>query len=267
MRIVIDTRKSIEENAALYFERAKRAKRKIEGARKAMELATTKLAAHAEAGKEKTAAKAPRPERKTEWYEKLRWSYTSDGFLLVGGRDASTNEIVVKKHAMPGDVVFHTDMAGSPFVVIKAEGKEIPETTKEEAAQFTASFSRAWKQGYSILEVFCVQPEQLSKEPNTGEFLPKGAFVVRGHVTYFKPNVELAIGKLPDGRAMAGAPSAVLSRCGGGFMVTPGNDKTSDVAKRLAHALGVHVDDIVPLLPAGGVKLGKELRVPRVRSA
>jgi predicted ribosome quality control (RQC) complex YloA/Tae2 family protein len=262
MRITIDTRKTIEQNAAAYFERAKKAKKKLEGAKKALELAQERMRQHAEAMAEKKpeAKQEPRPQRKQEWYEKLRWFISSDGFLCIGGRDATTNEMVVKRHALKGDIVFHTDMAGSPFTIIKAEGRDVPMTTLEEAAQFCAAFSRAWKNGFSYLEVFYVAPEQLSKEPNPGEFLPKGAFVVRGSVKYLMPKIEICIGKDKEGRVMVAPERAVLAHCGRGFIILQGNEKTSDVAKRLAKLLDAHIDEIVPLLPPGGVKLGKEIK-------
>jgi predicted ribosome quality control (RQC) complex YloA/Tae2 family protein len=258
MRIILDTRKTVEQNAAVYFEKAKRAKKKLEGAKKALQISQEKMRSHAEVVVERK--QEQRIKRKQEWYEKLRWFISSDGFLCIGGRDATTNEMVVKKHTEKGDVVFHTDMAGSPFVVVKAEGKPVPMTTLEEAGQFCAAFSRAWKNGFSYLEVFYVAPEQLSKEPNPGEFLPKGAFVVRGAVKYLKPKVEICIGKDQQERVMVAADRAVLKWCGKGYLVTQGNEKTSDVAKRLAKLLDVHVDDIVPMLPPGGVKLGKEIK-------
>jgi predicted ribosome quality control (RQC) complex YloA/Tae2 family protein len=255
MRITLDSRKTVEQNAAIYFEKAKRAKRKLEGARKAISTAQEKLGALAELKAEKQ--KEHKEKRKQEWYEKLHWFTSSDGFLCIGGRDAATNEVVVKKHAEKGDIVFHTDMAGSPFVVVKAEGKEVPMSTLEEAAQFCVVFSRGWKLGMASLETFYVAPEQLTKTANTGEFVPKGAFIVRGAVKYLQPPMEIAIGKLPDGRPMVAAPSAIRAHCGKGYAVLPGNEKTSDVAKRLAKFLDVDVDELVPLIPPGGVKLGK----------
>jgi predicted ribosome quality control (RQC) complex YloA/Tae2 family protein len=268
MRITLDTRKSVQENAAEYFDRAKKAKRKLEGAKKAIAIAQEKLAslavsAQKAAVKEEERRSVAANRRKLEWFEKLRWFVSSDGFLCIGGRDVTTNEIIVKKHAVPGDLLFHTDMAGAPFVVIKAEGKEIPLSTQEEAAQFCASYSRGWKNGLGYLEVFCATPEQLSKEPNSGEFLPKGAFVVRGHVKYFKPELKLCIGKDKQERIMCAAESAVLAQCGRGYAILQGNDKSSDVAKRVASLLGAHVDEIVPLLPSGGCKLGKEVKPMR----
>jgi predicted ribosome quality control (RQC) complex YloA/Tae2 family protein len=267
MRIVLDTRKTVEQNAADYFERAKKAKRKLEGARKAVLLAQSKLSSLDEEAQAREAADAAvsaaaamkRPVRKREWYERLRWFLSSDEFLCIGGRDASTNEVVVKRHAQPGDVVFHTDMAGSPFIVVKSDGKEVPASTKEEAAQFCAVYCRAWKLGLAMVEVFSVAPEQLSKEPNSGEFLPKGAFVVRGKVSYYNSRLEVCVGKLPDGRVMAAPQLAVLYHCGRGHMVLQGNEKSSDVAKRLAKSLDAEVDDIIAVLPPGGVKLGKEI--------
>jgi predicted ribosome quality control (RQC) complex YloA/Tae2 family protein len=257
MRIILDSRKSVEQNAAVYFEKAKKAKKKLEGARKALGSAHERLTALAAVKAEKQQEQKER--RKQEWYEKLHWFISSDGFLCIGGRDATTNELVVKKHAEKGDVVFHTDMAGSPFVVVKAEGKEIPMSTLEEAAQFCVVYSRGWKLGMASLETFYVSPEQLTKTANTGEFVPKGAFMVRGAVKYLQPPMEIAIGKLADGRGMVAAPSAIRKHCGKGYFILPGNEKTSDVAKRLGKLLELDTDEIVPLIPPGGIKMGKAI--------
>jgi hypothetical protein len=258
MRITLDIRKSLEENAAMYFERAKKAKRKLEGAKKALALAQERVAATE--AKHTKEPKETAPKREKAWFEKLRWFVTSDGFLCIGGRDATTNEMVMKKHAAKGDMVFHTDMAGSPFVIVKAEGKEIPEDTLEEAAQFCACYSRAWKSGFGYLEVFCAPPEQFSKEPQSGEFLPKGAFVVRGHIRYFKPALEICVTKDDQGRVMAAPERAAIERTGSGYQILQGNEKISDIAKRLAKQFDADVDDIVAVLPPGGVKLGRLVR-------
>jgi predicted ribosome quality control (RQC) complex YloA/Tae2 family protein len=94
VRVAITVRKSLDENAAVYFERAKKAKRKLEGVRstitrfeKATGTAATAGAAGAEAGKTR---------RKKEWYEQYRWSFTTDGHLIIAGRDASSNESIIK---------------------------------------------------------------------------------------------------------------------------------------------------------------------------
>lgn len=124
MKIALDLRKSLEENAASYFDTAKKARSKIVGAKEAI--------ARAEKEREKAQIKAehmkkkdnaPRKMRKKSWYEKFKWFVASNGMLVVGGRDASTNELLIKKYVVDkeGDIIFHTDAAGSPFTVIKAE--------------------------------------------------------------------------------------------------------------------------------------------------
>src|SRR3989338_2453213 len=149
-RIVLDLTKSIDENAAAYFEKAKKIKKKIEGAEIALSQNLRKLK-ELEAKKEKIEFQKSKEEklkeRKPEWYEKFRWFISSDGFLVIGGRDATSNEIVIKKHTEANDLVFHTDLAGSPFFVIKSDGKKIPDSTIREAADATCTFSRAWKLG------------------------------------------------------------------------------------------------------------------------
>ncbi len=256
MKILLDVRLSVEENAAKYFNKAKKAKKKLTGVKKAITMAKDRI----ESEKEPPIIKKEKPKPlKTEWYERYRWFFSSDGILCIGGRDATTNEEVVKKHALKGDLAFHTDMAGSPFVIVKAEGKEITKETKEEAGQFTASHSRGWKQGLGYIEVFYVNPEQLSKTAQTGEFVPKGAFMVRGKVNYLRPNLELAACKLEDGKVMVGPRSAVEAHCEVAWLIHPGNEKSSDVAKKLAELMECHPDDIIPKLPAGGVKLGVKI--------
>src|SRR3989338_1378632 len=131
-KLTLDLTKSVEENASDYFEKAKKIKKKIKGAEDALKQHIRKLN-ELEAKQEKSdaeeAKKSEVQQRKKEWYEKFRWFLSSDGFLVVGGRDATSNEVVVKKHMEKGDLVFHTDMAGSPFFIIKAEGKDVPERT------------------------------------------------------------------------------------------------------------------------------------------
>ncbi len=137
MEIELDLNKSVEENAGKYFEAAKKAKKKLEGAKKALQDTQEKLELlQKQESKflEETAKKQERKEKKREWYEKFHWFISSEGFLCIGGKDATSNELVIKKHMEKNDVVLHTDMAGSPFFVIK-NGQEAGEETIKEAAQ------------------------------------------------------------------------------------------------------------------------------------
>ena len=258
MRLSLDIRKTLEENAAFYFEKAKKEKKKIEGARKVVADYRKKLSILEEEPVEKKAvAKA---QAKKEWYEKFRWFISSDGFLVIGGRDSTTNELVIKKHTDSNDVVFHTDMAGSPFVVVKKERvagiagdasntETIPESTLEEAASFTAVFSRGWKQGLGGLSVFSVKPEQVSKTARSGEFIAKGAFMIYGEKKSYRPDMSYAVGVWDD-KIMGGPLGAVKKHCKDFVEIIQGDEKLSDVAKQIQKKLGRGLDDIIRVLPA-----------------
>jgi predicted ribosome quality control (RQC) complex YloA/Tae2 family protein len=245
--------KSVEQNAEVYYEKAKKAKQKIEGARKALSASRKELEAaltKAVAASETLQAK----KRKPEWYEKFRWFISSEGFLVIGGRDAPTNEIVIKKHTDKGDVVFHTDMAGSPFFVIKSEGRPIGDATMRETADATASYSRAWKTGLATTQVFHVSPEQVSKTAQSGEYVSRGAFMIYGKTNYIENRMRLAIG-LVEGRTIGGPVGAVRARTDKFFEVVQGEGKPSDIAKRIKKRIGGELDDIIRFLPSGGIDL------------
>ncbi len=192
MEIEIELGKSVEENAGEHFEKAKKAKRKLKGAVEALEESRGKLVGlekEEEKFIEEEEKKAVKKEKKREWYEKFHWFVSSEGFLCIGGRDSTSNDIIVKKHAEKGDLVFHTDMPGSPFFVVK-NGVEAGEETLKEAAQATASYSKAWKLGLGTAEVYGIGADQVKKELG----LPKGAFMIYGKRKYFNPRLEYAIG-------------------------------------------------------------------------
>ena len=145
-------------------------------------------------------------------------------------------------------------MAGSPFFVIKSDGKEIGKDTIKEAADATVSFSRAWKLGLMTTSVFYVTPEQVSKKAQSGEYMSKGAFMIYGKVNYIDNEMSMAVGMF-DGAIMAGPVSAVKKNCSKIVVVIQGKDKTSSVAKKIRYLVGGELDDIIRALPAGGVEV------------
>jgi len=255
-RLVLDLKKSIEENASDYFEKAKKIKKKIKGAEEALRHSIKKLK-DLEAKKEKLAVEEEQKqsikERKKEWYEKFRWFFSSDGFLVIGGRDATSNEIVIKKHTDKNDLVLHTDLAGSPFFVIKSEGKKIPESTIKEAADATCTFSRIWKLGLQASDVFYVTPDQVSRKAKSGEYLTKGAFMIYGKTNYVDNKVNLAVGLTKDRAIMSGPIESVKKNCEKYIILKQGNEKVSSIAKKIDYKLGknIDLDEIIRSLPAG----------------
>ncbi len=258
-RINLHLDQSIEENASAYFDKAKKLKKKVEGAKEAVQVHQKKLS-KLEKMKEKEKEEyhkrtVVQKEAKKEWYEKFRWFFSSDGFLVIGGRDATTNEIIIKKHTDNDDMVFHTDIAGSPFFVVKSGGKKIGDATIKETADATVTFSRVFKLGQSSSPVFWVRPEQVSKEAQSGEYLTKGAFMIRGKTNYVENEINLAIGKMDDGKIMAGPYEAVRKHCKENIRLRQGDKKTSEIAKKIKKQLGGSLDGIIRVLPTGEIDL------------
>lgn len=255
MKVVIDVNKSVAENAAFYYERAKSAKRKIKGAEAT--IIKNKILLEKARGKEET-VKKKRVIRKKEWYEKFRWFISSEGFLCIGGRDATTNDILIRRYLERNDLVFHTQLAGSPFVLIKNPlGKKIGDQTILEAGQFCAVNSRQWGAGIMSADVYYVKPDQVKKELG----LPKGTFMIHGKREYLEPELEIFIGVIGDGRVMAGSEDAVKKNCLNLIKIVPGNVKKSDIAKKIKSRifqetnLEIDLDDVMQALPPGNCEI------------
>jgi predicted ribosome quality control (RQC) complex YloA/Tae2 family protein len=258
MQISLNFTKSVQENAAIYFEKAKKAKKKKDGAKKALLISRKKLdAAVAQQEEESKKIEKRAVIRKKEWYEKFRWFHSSEGFLVIGGRDVVTNEIVVKKHMNKDDLVMHTDMDGSPFFIIKTDGKEVGERTLQETAAATAIYSRAWKLGFLNVTVRAYKPEQVSKTAKHGEYLTRGAFMLSGKGLVVEHDMRFAIG-VKAGRIIAGPLKTVEEHALTFVEVIQGDEKPSALAKKLKNLFGSgDLDEIIRMLPAGNGKIKK----------
>ena len=269
---VIDVDMSVERNAEKYYQKYKKSKEKLKGAKKALK-ETVKQLERLEKNKEEidvTDAFKNKEERRKrkKWYEKFRWFVSSDGFLVVGGMDSTSNEVLVKKHMEKHDKYVHADFDGAPSVVVKnPDKKEVPETTLEEAAQLAISYSKAWKVGVGGDDAYYVDPEQVTKNPESGEFLAKGAFVIRGDRNYLRNvKVSAAVGgyKREDGTVPMGGPvSAVSENCVNYVEVAQGRDKKSDIGKKIQRFLyentgeNIDLDRVMRALPPGKCKVKK----------
>jgi len=254
MKIELDSRKSLNENAARYYELAKKFRAKAEGVRKA--IAETekriaelekKIAEHKEAQLAKPALKI---RREKQWFEKFHHFTTSDGFLVIAGADAKQNELLVARHLEAGDLFMHADIHGAPATIIK-NGQSAPQRSLEEAAQFSASYSSAWKNALGAVDVYAVKPEHVSKH-SRGEFVPNGGFVIKGERKWFRnTKLGLRLG-VRDGIAVAEPESKsselnILLHAGG-------TKEKGELAKELAKKLGCEVDELLQLLPSGRSK-------------
>ncbi len=262
--VELDFRKSVEENAEEYYEGSKKAKKKIHGAREALSETMEK---REKVEKEPPPAEDPKPVKKKrkrrKWFEKFRYFHSSDGFLVVGGKDAGSNERLIKKHTETGDLVFHSDIQGAPFVVIKSEGKEISRDVKKEAAEFAAIYSKAWQRGLANVDVYAVKPDQVSKQPPTGEYLPKGSFMIYGQREWFR-EVELKISmglKLdPETReamVLAGPVMSIRKETDYFITLKPGNRNADELAREIKNKILIKASpddkEWIESVPAGEI--------------
>ncbi|HUS76610.1 MAG TPA: ribosome rescue protein RqcH [Methanothrix sp.] len=259
---------TVPQNAQRYYEKAKEMARKGSGAKEA--LVITKQLRAGKAAPKKTRAPVFHRRRKPKWYERFRWFFSSDGFMVLGGRDADSNEEIYTKYLERRDLALHTDAPGAPLTVIKTEGEPVPESTLLEAAQFAVSYSSVWKGGLVAADCYLIKGDQVSKTPESGEFLKKGAFVIRGERTYFKDTpLGLALG-IADGVLVGGPVSAVKPKSDPVVEIEPGELNADDLAKRIYRQFSDKVDDraflkavasidlIVQFLPPGGSRMKED---------
>jgi len=237
MKIELFLDLSLWDNISYYYEKSKRAKEKIRGAEAAIEVTKEREEkVKKEEGKIVPEKKIEAESKARAWYEKFRWFRSSEGFLVVAGRDATTNEVLIGKYTEPADLVLHAEIAGSPFAAIKTEGKSAGDATLKEAGEFVASYSRAWRAGVGIADVFWVKPEQLSKKTPAGEFMGKGSFVVSGKKNTMRSELRLAIG-FSEGKIVAGPRDSVAKITNKLAVITPGETKSAELAKQIKTAL------------------------------
>jgi predicted ribosome quality control (RQC) complex YloA/Tae2 family protein len=260
-RINIDSHLSIPENTEVYYNKGKKAKRKIKGVYIAIEK-TLKEINKAKNKRDVALEQIIVPERRVKkelkWFEKLRWFLSSDGFLVVGGRDASTNETIVKHYLENNDIYMHSDIHGAPSVVIKSNGKDIPESTINEAACVAASFSSAWLKGFGSQDVYWVHPGQVSKTPQSGEFVAKGAFIIRGSRNYVRGVpllIAVGIVDYEGERIMAGPPQALEKYTNNYVIIKPGYTKKEEISREILKRINTDnfltLDDVIGVLPSG----------------
>jgi predicted ribosome quality control (RQC) complex YloA/Tae2 family protein len=237
----LNLKKSIQENASNYYEKAKRDLKKLVGLEKAIQETRLKIEEFKNQKiEEEQNIKVPLRTPKREWFEKFRWFYSSNGFLVIGGKDASTNEYLIKRQMEDNDVVFHADIPGAPFVLIKTEGKTFTEQTIKEAAQLAASYSRAWKEMLTTTNVYWVSPQQVSKHPPSGEYLSKGSFMIYGKRNHIKDvPLEVAIGIIKEDtiRVIGGPADAVAKKTKLYVKIVPGKKNSGELAKEIKYRL------------------------------
>jgi predicted ribosome quality control (RQC) complex YloA/Tae2 family protein len=223
-----------------------------------------------------------RRQREREWYERYRWFISSDGLLAIGGRDASSNSAIIRKYLTEQDLVFHAEVHGSPFFIVKNGRASSPQSTLLQVAQATVSYSRAWKDGLSSADSYWVTSEQVKKGAPSGQYLPKGSFVIEGKRNYIKGNeIRLAAGIMPlDNKYsfVCGPVEAINKRSLLYVALLPGGYDPMEISKKIrvdlynrateskdvnyneevaSYIKSISYDEIIMALPGGRSKISQ----------
>ena len=286
---LVQLESNVAKTSSLLFARAKEMERggtSIEEAKNRLQLKIDKLKNQAESIHKKHIFVKRQKEK--EWYERYRWFITSDGYLAIGGRDASSNSAIIRKYLTEQDIVFHAEIHGSPFFVIKNGRTSTLQTSLLQVAQATVSFSRAWKDGLSSADAYWVLPGQLKKGAPSGQYLPKGSFVIEGKRNYIKGiDIKLAAGIMSTNNQysfVCGPVDAVKQRSVLYSILLPGGYDPMEITKRLRNELyrasteagyfnnneageelssyikAISYDEMMMILPAGRSKISQTTR-------
>ena len=166
---------------------------------------------------------------------------------------------MVKRYLDNQDIYLHSDIHGAPSVVIKkGEAESIPESTIQEAGSLAASFSSAWTKGYASQDVYWVHPDQVSKTPQSGEFVARGAFIIRGSRNYLRGiPLKIAVGLVDyEGeRIMAGPVESVSKHTDNYVVLKPGFTKKEEMARAVKRKIdpehNITLEDVIRVLPSG----------------
>jgi predicted ribosome quality control (RQC) complex YloA/Tae2 family protein len=276
-RIQVEYNHNLPKVASLLFERAK----EMERGSASIEEAKARLLAQIHRLRNQTSKihnkVIVKHQVNKEWYERYRWFITTDGLLAIGGRDSSSNSVVIRKHLTEYDIVFHAEIYGSPFFVIKnSTAASDISMSLQQVAQATVSFSRAWKDGLFSGDAYWVKADQIRKGAPTGQFLPKGSFVIEGKRNYIKGvEIKLAVGVMQMSNSnkfalVCGPIDAVKKRSLIYSVLLPGTMDPTNIAKKIKSEFirigsdrtdlidfikSTSIDDFVRTIPYGQSKI------------
>ena len=268
IEIVVEVSSSLMNLVSKIYDGAKDEERRVTSIRKAMRpFLEKKKSLQNSVLVEEQAKEEPTVRKERSWYFNYRWFYTSDGHFAVGGRDASSNGALIRKHLEPGDKVFHAGINGSPFFVLKGES-EASEEIVSEVCQAVVVYSRGWRGGLAAGDAFWVRPDQVKTHAPSGMYLPKGSFLIEGKKNIVKGlQMKVSVGLVDNHEevSLIGGPRGALEKYAIALIdVVPDRGESSDLAKKVKSELirifpnaaektkKIPIDDFIRVLPSGG---------------
>ena len=131
------------------------------------------------------------PLRQQMWFDKFHWFISSDGYLVIAGKDAVQHEMLYTRHLRKGDIFCHADVEGAAPAIIKnspsTADAPIPPSTLSQAGILSVSTSTAWE-SKAVMAAWWVKAEQVSKTLPGGQILSPGSFTIKGEKNFLPPS-------------------------------------------------------------------------------
>ena len=137
-------------------------------------------------------------------------------------------------------MVFHAEISGAPFTVVKTEGKPIGEQTFMKQANIAASFSRAWRENAGSADVYWVKPDQLAKVALQENLCRMARFLWLANATGLR-NMPLrtAVGIIVNEETsyVGGPVDAVKAKTKSYIVLLPGDTQGKELLKQIMKSL------------------------------
>lgn len=184
-------------------------------------------------------------------YKKYRWFITSTGILVVGGKNATQNDELLKKIKKIKEdfIVMHTASPGSPFSIILEDVNKINEADLDETAIFTGCFSQAWKSGKKAeIDIFKIS------QINKSKIMKAGTWRVSGKIERMKVSLRLSLVRQKG--VLRGVPAKYIKKKDSLLIIEPGKKIKDEIADEIIKRLGEGFkrEEVLSALPAGGIK-------------
>ena len=259
--VTLDYTKGLDANASDLYQRGKEVGEKAKRAEEALEESRAEMS-KIQKGIDRARMEAAGKAQPTKqfWFERYKWFITSGNRLVIAGRDAHTNDNVVKKHLKDGDLYAHADVHGAPSVIVK-DGAKASDQELRECCQFALAQSKSWIAALAEGTAFWVYPDQVSKTPNPGEFVPRGAFIIRGKRNYeHHLPLELAVGEIyyQNARKVMCGPVECFAASERYLVIRPGK-KTGRQSSEIAKRFDVPEEEVSRILPPGDFEVVREV--------
>ncbi|KXG53478.1 Protein of unknown function DUF3441 [Penicillium griseofulvum] len=200
LTIDIDLGLSPWANASQYYDQKKQASEKeqrtAQSSTKALKSHEKKVTIDLKKGLKKE-KQVLRQARTPFWFEKFIFFISSEGYLVIGARDAMQSELLYRRYLSKGDIFVHADLEGATPIVVKnrpgSADAPISPSTLSQAGNLCVATSSAWD-SKAVMSAWWAHAHQVSKTADNGSgILPTGVFQIKGEKNFLAPS-QLVLG-------------------------------------------------------------------------